>query len=173
MAAAHCPQVQNLSACWAAALELGVAKGKGLVNSSASDPKAPAGCSVSTLANGSVAVHLNAKGQAACKTPAAAVRSGEATSAVLVGLGLTLDPKAALATIRMSGPANAWFGVGLNARDMADQPYTIIVSPDHICNHICNHIGNHRSPKPRPASDRSQGSGLGPTTASGRNTSPR
>ena len=33
-------------------------------------------------------------------------------------------------TITISGPANEWFAVGLNASRMADQPYALIVFPD-------------------------------------------
>ena len=30
--------------------------------------------------------------------------------------------------LALSGPAAAWFGVGLDAQDVADAPYTLIVS---------------------------------------------
>ena len=33
-----------------------------------------------------------------------------------------------MATITASGPADAWFGIGLNASRMADKPYALIVS---------------------------------------------
>ena len=32
------------------------------------------------------------------------------------------------AKISMSGPADAWFGVGLNAQVMSDSPYTLVVN---------------------------------------------
>ena len=31
-------------------------------------------------------------------------------------------------TITLSGPSDAWFGGGLDAQQMSDQPYTIIVN---------------------------------------------
>jgi hypothetical protein len=56
------------------------------------------------------------------------ILSGSATS--LVTFALTLDPThtaAGLATISISGPNGAWFGVGLGASVMADVPNAIIV----------------------------------------------
>mmetsp|Transcript_19740 Transcript_19740/g.44426 ORF Transcript_19740/g.44426 Transcript_19740/m.44426 type:complete len:904 (+) Transcript_19740:70-2781(+) len=37
-------------------------------------------------------------------------------------------PGGSVATITVSGPADVWFGVGLNATQMADSPYTLIVN---------------------------------------------
>ena len=56
------------------------------------------------------------------------ILSGSATS--LVTFALTLDPTksaAGVATISISGPNGAWFGVGLGATVMADLPNAIIV----------------------------------------------
>eukprot|EP00657_Telonema_sp_P-1_P012671 TRINITY_DN9361_c0_g1_i1.p1 TRINITY_DN9361_c0_g1~~TRINITY_DN9361_c0_g1_i1.p1 ORF type:complete len:413 (-),score=121.32 TRINITY_DN9361_c0_g1_i1:111-1349(-) len=36
------------------------------------------------------------------------------------------------ATITLSGPADVWFGVGLNAQNMADAPYTFIVNSSGV-----------------------------------------
>eukprot|EP00052_Salpingoeca_macrocollata_P033565 m.8803 g.8803 ORF g.8803 m.8803 type:complete len:472 (-) comp5299_c0_seq1:43-1458(-) len=36
------------------------------------------------------------------------------------------------ATIEISGPADGWFGVGFNAVEMSDQPYTIIVNSTDV-----------------------------------------
>jgi hypothetical protein len=34
--------------------------------------------------------------------------------------------------ISITGPADVWFGVGLNAQSMADLPYSLIVSGDSV-----------------------------------------
>ena len=70
----------------------------------------------------------NATGKAAC--PAGGVRVGAATSAVNVTLNISLDagPAGGLATIKLSGPAGAWFAAGLDASVMANSPYTIVAN---------------------------------------------
>lgn len=42
-------------------------------------------------------------------------------------VNLTIKHDGVNATITMQGPATVWFGVGLNAKEMADLPYAIIV----------------------------------------------
>ena len=44
-------------------------------------------------------------------------------------------------TIRMSGPANVWFGVGFDATTMADEPYAIIVDGTGVVTE--RKLGNH------------------------------
>ena len=44
-----------------------------------------------------------------------------------VSYGGGVDGEDDNATITLSGPAGLWFGVGLDARSMADQPYALIV----------------------------------------------
>ena len=112
--------------CHVAGTTLGVAP-SAILNRTTSDARRPAGCFAERLANGSVAVVYNAHGDpSGC--PAGGVRTGEATSLVNVTLRLTLDPspKGGLATVAVSGPADAWFGVGLDATRMMDSPYAII-----------------------------------------------
>jgi len=36
------------------------------------------------------------------------------------------------ATLTLKGPADVWFGVGLDAQNMADSPYTFIVTPTNV-----------------------------------------
>jgi len=45
----------------------------------------------------------------------------------LVDLQLSLDQASPNATFELTGPDGAWFGVGFNARAMADAPWTVIV----------------------------------------------
>mmetsp|Transcript_78311 Transcript_78311/g.151216 ORF Transcript_78311/g.151216 Transcript_78311/m.151216 type:complete len:904 (+) Transcript_78311:70-2781(+) len=42
------------------------------------------------------------------------------------------QPQGGKATITISGPADTWFGVGLNASAMADSPYTLIINASGI-----------------------------------------
>lgn len=49
-----------------------------------------------------------------------------------VTFGLKLDVKERTATITLAGPAEGWFGVGLNALSMADAPYTIVACADGV-----------------------------------------
>ena len=44
-----------------------------------------------------------------------------------VDLSLVLDASKQLATMYLEGPSDVWFGVGLNASQMADLPYTITI----------------------------------------------
>lgn len=149
-----CPRGQllpNASACFTAARHLGLADAR-LVNVTIHDRDRPAGCLAQLLANGSVAVGFNAaKGNTPC--PSGHVRTGAATSSVNVTLSITLDPTPAggLATIAMSGPADAWFGAGLDAMRMQDAPYTIVCNSSGAfeqqigtCGSEAEHCAGHR-----------------------------
>merc|ERR1719270_585964 len=50
---------------------------------------------------------------------------GSASS--LVQLSIEMDWTKGMSNITLSGPSNVWYGVGLNASKMGDQPYAIIV----------------------------------------------
>ena len=125
----------NRSACFAAATHLGLAASR-LLNVSFSNASEPSGCLMRLLANGSVAVGFNAAPSSASKVacPSGQVRTGEASSEVNVTLNITLDPTPAggLATLRVTGPADAWFGAGLNAMRMQDAPYTLICNASGV-----------------------------------------
>ena len=118
--------------CWAAAQVLGL-NATSIDNRSAADPKAPHGCTVSIAGDTATALY-NTAGAGGC-TPGA-TRVGQATSIVNVTLALTLDTTAAagagVATIAITGPADVWFGVGLNATNMADAPYTLIANASGV-----------------------------------------
>ena len=117
--------------CWAAAQVLGL-NATSIVNKSAADPKAPHGCTVSIAGDTATALY-NTAGAGGC-TPGA-TRVGQATSIVNVTLALTLDDGGGGAASRPSrspGPADAWFGVGLNATNMADAPYTLIANASGV-----------------------------------------
>ncbi|KAL1520060.1 hypothetical protein AB1Y20_023535 [Prymnesium parvum] len=123
--------LQTAADCWRAAVGLGLSPRR-LANATASDPAAPAGCYVVQHASGDATVTFNAAGGGAC--PHASPRRGDATSAVGVRFQLSLDsaPAGGNATIILSGPADVWFGVGLRAVQMADQPYTLVASASGV-----------------------------------------
>lgn len=45
----------------------------------------------------------------------------------LVNLSLRLDAATSMASITIAGPSAVWFGVGFNAQQMGDEPWTVIV----------------------------------------------
>lgn len=60
--------------------------------------------------------------------PSSMVSRGVTTfGSVNVTLDLELDPSMNMATIRLRGPSNGWYGVGFGAAGMAEEPYAIIV----------------------------------------------
>jgi len=55
-------------------------------------------------------------------------------------------PDGGLATITVSGPADVWFGIGLNATMMADMPYALIVNASGVIEQrigTCTDEGKH------------------------------
>eukprot|EP00322_Chrysochromulina_rotalis_P000677 CAMPEP_0115847920 /NCGR_PEP_ID=MMETSP0287-20121206/10641_1 /TAXON_ID=412157 /ORGANISM="Chrysochromulina rotalis, Strain UIO044" /LENGTH=898 /DNA_ID=CAMNT_0003301789 /DNA_START=6 /DNA_END=2702 /DNA_ORIENTATION=+ len=127
------PRITSASQCYEAASTLGLSHTR-FVNVSLDERRGIPGCSVVPYDNGTISVVYNeaadATGECAAGEGAAAVRSGAATSLVNITLGLHLDPnpRGGLATISLRGPADVWFGVGFDAQNMADAPYTIYVN---------------------------------------------
>lgn len=114
-------------------------------NITKSDPTVPAGCYVISHAGGTEA-HFNtdATSKATCGTSGTGpVRSlgSAASSSGDFHMQLELDGKANNATITLRGPAGVWFGIGFNAANMADLPYTIVVDG---AGKVTEHkLGNH------------------------------
>ena len=59
-----------------------------------------------------------------------------------------------VATLTLTGPADAWFGVGLNAKVMSDAPYTLLVNSTNVweqqigtCGSEAEHCGGDPLPK--------------------------
>lgn len=103
--------------------------GERLSKASGSTPSMPAGCSIilqGSRADPRCAIFWNsaASPTAACgAAPAppasgARVASGYLAALSTLELNVTLDEAAQTATITLSGPAYAWFGVGFNATSM-------------------------------------------------------
>mmetsp|Transcript_36428 Transcript_36428/g.67040 ORF Transcript_36428/g.67040 Transcript_36428/m.67040 type:complete len:907 (-) Transcript_36428:128-2848(-) len=65
------------------------------------------------------------------------------------------NPSGGVATITASGPADVWFGIGLNAQRMADSPYTLVVNSSGV---IEQKIGTCGSEAEHCAGDRLESS---------------
>lgn len=118
-------------ACYDAVAELGFGSSK-VKNNTGSTPQLPAGCVFSKAADGTATAMFNtAKSATACK--ATAVKTSFAASAATgVSLNITLDSASKGATITIKGPSTVWFGTGISAKIMADQPYTLVVNATGI-----------------------------------------
>ena len=57
---------------------------------------------------------------------------GAGTTTIGVDMDVQVDVAQKTVQITLIGPADVWFGVGLNAQSMADVPYSIIVSGDSV-----------------------------------------
>merc|ERR1719242_493452 len=93
----------------------------GVKTQTISDPAAPPGCAVSLQDNSTVATFNQA---ASTKPCGGVIQKTFGSQTGDVNLTLALDHAA---TITLSGPADAWFGIGFDATRMADKPYTIVV----------------------------------------------
>ena len=136
------------AACFAAARALpGLAPAAraALRTSTGSSTTMPAGCSLSLdAATGAATAYFNANAasDACCgagvDAVAGAADASHADVPVTVNLTLSLSEGA---TIALSGPAAAWFGVGFDAVAMANSPYAIIVDGNGAVTERV--LGNH------------------------------
>ena len=100
----------------------------------ASDPKMPAGCVLDKNPDGSATALFNTGGSGSCAS-ADTKEAASSSPKTKVKVGISLAAAAKQATITLSGPAGAWFGVGFNAMQMEDQPYTIVVNSTGVTEH--------------------------------------
>ena len=150
------PAIAKADDCYTAAQELGLRPEKR--NSTVSNPKLPAGCSVSATVGGyDVVFNTDAGSNVTCGQPAADAKKTEPRVAGLaenlVNISVDLNPASDLATIQLQGPANVWFGVGLGAHgkfnpadpssglSMLGTNWTIIVLTDGTV--MERDLGNH------------------------------
>lgn len=134
-----CPErPANASECFEAACE--VKPGAAFSNRTVSDAGVPPGCSITVGDDGvQEAVWNEAQSATSCG------KGGEARQVVAVAssvVKVTVDLRGGGATITLSGPASAWFGVGFGADSMClhmdgDEcpeggPYAVIVSGDVV-----------------------------------------
>ena len=74
--------------------------------------------------NGAIEATFNHGGEAECGMRPIATFGATGS---LVNLTVALDAAADEARITMAGPSAVWFGVGFNAQQMGDEPWTIVV----------------------------------------------
>jgi len=113
--------------------------GKVSSSSTVSDTSKPAGCTMvpNATSNSFAAIFNTATSTVTC--PNATSFNGQSELGSLTNLAITHDGTEA--TITLSGPAGNWFGVGFNAKAMADSPYAIII--DGSGNATERKLGNH------------------------------
>jgi hypothetical protein len=135
-------EFKGAQACFDAIAGLGF-NATSIANKTETDPKQPAGCVLIKNADGSADALFNKGGSGSCT--ASKVKEAGSTSAVTgVTVGISLrntgldseGPEApaanGTATITLTGPADRWFAVGLHAKIMADQPYTLVVNASGV-----------------------------------------
>lgn len=124
--------IESAVDCFTGAAGLGINATK-IMNKTTADLSLPQGCSVVVNADGTATASFNTAGNAGCSSTAAKVGQATTTSGVTVALVLdSATKKDGVATITLSGPSDAWFGVGFNAVVMSDQPYTIYANSSGV-----------------------------------------
>ena len=123
--------IASPEACYAAAVGLGLDP-SALTNATAADPTRPAACYFVARPGGKVAVTFNTGGKAACAP--GTLRTGVTAAPIGVTFNLTLDsaPAGGLATLTLTGPADAWFAAGIGASVMANAPYTVVANSSGV-----------------------------------------
>ena len=114
-----------------------------VTNATGSDATRPSGCSLIKATDGTATAYYNtaAKG-APCATAGKKVASS-VSEATAVTLMVELDTGAnGTVSITLKGPATAWFGVGFNAVDMANSPYTLVVNTSGVTEHKIGTCGS-------------------------------
>ena len=117
--------VRSADACFDAARQLPRLAHARLAGETVHDAHVPAGCSVSMGAAGAAVARYNTDADALACCGGASEIFGAASS--LVSLSVRVSVVNGTATLELRGPADVWFGVGLNASMMADTPYAIVV----------------------------------------------
>jgi len=124
------PKAEN---CYNAIALLGFNVTK-LTNATASEKDAPHGCVLVRNADGSGEALYNTGGNTSSDAEGCAssivkvAQSGSPSTKVNVAVELNGAAAAGVATITLSGPASGWFAVGLDAKLMHDNPYTLVVN---------------------------------------------
>ena len=122
IANASCGQsaINNAIDCFKAVANLGIKVDANVTISTTSN--VPHGCVVQADASGMWKAAFN---RFPSSTQCSTSQSRAGNASFVVGVNVTVELDSTTATITLSGPANAWFGVGFNAHAMADSPYTI------------------------------------------------
>ena len=114
----------------------------------------PVGCSALALGQSKVGVFFNnpssEETSSACGMGATALLG---SSSSLVNVSVSLAQSNDVATITLTGPSDVWFGVGFNAHEMANSPWTIVVEGEASNTTVTErHLGNHNPGSVLPAS---------------------
>ena len=106
----------------------------------------PFGCSALAVDESRINVFFKSDAEfisAAANCGAGAVRLIGSSSS-LVNVSISLTEATSQAKITLTGPSDVWFGVGINAHAMADQPWTIVVEGEANSTTVTErHLGNH------------------------------
>jgi hypothetical protein len=136
--------VETAAACFSSAAKM-LGNTTKVTTKTVSDSSVPAGCSVSGSDDGSTAtVTFNTKASTICC--GATETAGAAESLVKLTVGVDAGSKAT-AKITITGPSNAWFGVGFNATLMANEPYAITIEGS-AGNVVERRLGSHDGNNP-------------------------
>ena len=113
--------VESATDCFGSAAKLGIKASKNVTVTSAST-NVPYGCTAQVTSNGAwVVTHNQFKNSVQCSS--SIIRSGNVSFDN--GVSAIVNLNTTTATITLSGPAGGWFGIGFNAVQMSDSPYTI------------------------------------------------
>ena len=141
-----CPpllEIENAQECFdASSVIYGGSGFEILANNSVADSGEPAGCFVVGTPKGYEVYYNNmTASKAMCGSKAGRPTRSTGHESISLGsnffgpaslyvnVSLDLNEKTKNATITLTGPSDDWFGVGFDAKKMADAPYTIVVSP--------------------------------------------
>jgi len=122
--------------CFDAVAQLGF-NATAITNKSAADATLPSGCVLVKNADGTAEALFNTRRNVTGGCASSATTSAESSSpATKVTVKIALaheNPKQnGSATITISGPAAGWFAVGLDAKLMHDNPYTVVVNDQGV-----------------------------------------
>ena len=113
--------IESSSECFDSAAMLGIKASKNVTITTASNT-IPYGCTVQSPSNDAWTVTFN-QFQSTAQCSSSSKRSGNARFDI--GVSAKVELNSTTAKITLSGPSDAWFGVGFNASQMSDSPYTI------------------------------------------------
>eukprot|EP00494_Astrolonche_serrata_P027613 UN27876 len=118
----------SMNECMEGAKELGLKYGKAMT---VDDLTKPTGCFLETTTNSTNIVFNSAATSIPCGVGSQldnvqnSISYAYATS--LINVNISINEHQNLVEMRLTGPADVWFGIGFNAKRMSDSPYTIIV----------------------------------------------
>jgi hypothetical protein len=117
-----CPTgVKNSSTCFRAVSTIVPSFQERIVD----DPTKPTGCLLFNQDEQYSAFWNTNVNTVAC--PTSSLLTGSAKSVVDLSMAMDTTVPGGRVVITISGPSNVWFGVGFNAKQMIDRPYTVVI----------------------------------------------